>query len=201
MVTQGGAFLKHWLRSSKQRADRQHELVIRHLHHVLRGCLKAEPKHLLRSHHPIERAFLEALADTCNVRLACALSNISRSSAYLWRQEDPAFKQRWEEAAKIGAAALEEEAIRRAREGWVEPVYYRGEVRGEVRKYSDTLLIFLLKGAMPEKYRERIDSNVHHNGLSRLTDEELQAKLDIALSEYGRAPLGRTNAVSEAASS
>jgi hypothetical protein len=105
-----------------------------------------------------ERAFLEALADTCNVRLACAISNISRSSAYLWRKEDSGFAQRWEEAAKIGAAALEEEAIRRAHEGWLEPVYYKGEIRGEVRKYSDTLLIFLLKGAKPEKYRERVQN-------------------------------------------
>lgn len=29
-----------------------------------------------------------------------------------------------------------------------------------VRKYSDTLTIFLLKGAMPEKYRERQDLNL-----------------------------------------
>ncbi len=28
---------------------------------------------------------------------------------------------------------------------------------GTIREYSDTLLIFLMKGAMPETYRERID--------------------------------------------
>lgn len=29
-----------------------------------------------------------------------------------------------------------------------------------MKKYSDTLTIFLLKGAMPEKYRERVDTRV-----------------------------------------
>jgi hypothetical protein len=124
-----------------------------------------------------EVAFLEALADTCNVRLACETAHIARSSAYLWRQNDAEFAKRWDKAVLIGAEALEDEAIRRAREGWDEPVYYQGDQCGTVRKYSDTLLIFLLKGAKPEKYRERIDSNVNHSGnLSSLTDEQVEAR-------------------------
>ena len=37
------------------------------------------------------------------------------------------------------------------------------EVAGMMREYSDTLLIFLMKGAMPEKYRERHDYHVEQN--------------------------------------
>jgi hypothetical protein len=110
---------------------------------------------------PEKRAkFLAALADTCNVRRACELSDLPRSTAYDWREEDDVFRAQWEKALKIGADALEEEAIRRAREGWDEPVFYKGDEVAIVRKYSDTLLIFLLKGAKPEKYSERVKNEI-----------------------------------------
>ena len=35
-----------------------------------------------------------------------------------------------------------------------EPRFYEGEVCGYVRKYSDTLLIFLLKARRPAKYQD-----------------------------------------------
>lgn len=66
---------------------------------------------------------------------------------------------------------MEQEAFRRAVEGTEKPVFgsmgFRmgsGEI-GRVREYSDTLLIFLLKGARPEKYRERTEirsDQTHH---------------------------------------
>jgi hypothetical protein len=45
------------------------------------------------------------------------------------------------------------EARRRARFGVDEPVYYKGEVVGSKKVYSDNLLMFLIKGRMPE-YRD-----------------------------------------------
>ncbi len=72
----------------------------------------------------------------------------------------------WEEAREEAADHLEDEARRRAVDGWDEPVYGSGgtgvgtvEV-GTIRKYDSTLLIFLLKGARPEKYRERFDAKL-----------------------------------------
>ena len=57
--------------------------------------------------------------------------------------------------AREGAAdTLEAEARRRAIEGVEEPVFHKGEQVGTLRKYSDVLLIFLLKGARPERYRD-----------------------------------------------
>ena len=38
--------------------------------------------------------------------------------------------------------------------GVEQPVFYRGEIAGTVRKYSDVLLIFLLKVTRPNIYRE-----------------------------------------------
>lgn len=115
------------------------------------------------------RGFLAVLRESANVRLACLAVEIERSTAYRLRDRDESFAAEWDEAVDEAADLLEEEARRRAHEGWEEPVFGRlsgkdageGEI-GAVRKYSDTLLIFLLKGARPEKYRERAE--VKHTG-------------------------------------
>lgn len=50
---------------------------------------------------------------------------------------------------------MEAEAWRRGKTGVLKPVYQGGKKVGSVREYSDTLLIFMLKGTRPEKYRDR----------------------------------------------
>ncbi len=66
---------------------------------------------------------------------------------------------------------LEDEAHRRAVEGWDEPAgWYKGEAGGVVRRYSDTLLIFKLKGELPQKYAERVQLS---GGLATLNMDAL----------------------------
>jgi hypothetical protein len=62
----------------------------------------------------------------------------------------------YQAAQDQAAQTLEDEAVRRAYEGVERPVTVAGK-RELVREYSDTLLIFLLKGLRPAKYRERYD--------------------------------------------
>jgi hypothetical protein len=64
----------------------------------------------------------------------------------------------------LAVGALEDEALRRAVEGVEEPVYQGGKQVGVIRKYSDALLMFLLKAARPEKYRENY--SIRHDGQS-----------------------------------
>jgi hypothetical protein len=116
-----------------------------------------------------EVAFLAALSGTANVARACDAAGIGRTTAYEWREADEDFRKRWDKALEIGIEALEDEAVRRAKEGWDEPVFYQGQQIATMRKYSDTLLIFLLKGRKPERYRERVE----HSG--RLTLEQIIA--------------------------
>jgi len=128
----------------------------------------------LRS-HPKKRAFLAAYSETGNIRLACQAAQIGRSSHYRWL-DDPDYAEEFEQAKKDAVDVLEAEARRRAVEGWEEPVgWYKGEAGGTVRRYSDTLLIFLLKGAAPQKYRERMEVSGALKGLdfSVMTDEQL----------------------------
>ena len=91
-----------------------------------------------------------------NVTKALDQSTYCRTAFYEWKKEDPEFAKRVDDAIEKGVDALESEAVRRARDGVDEPVYYQGSKCGVVRKYSDTLLIFLLKGKRPDTYRERL---------------------------------------------
>jgi hypothetical protein len=99
--------------------------------------------------------FLSVLSETANVTTAANAVGVTRQRLYQLRDEDSSFAAHWETAVKLGTAALEDEAARRARDGWDEPVFYQGDQCGTIRKFSDTLLIFLLKARDP-KYRERL---------------------------------------------
>ena len=100
--------------------------------------------------------FLDLLGKNGNATLSAHEAGITRSAAYTAREADKAFSQAWEDAMEQAADVLEREAWRRASEGVKQPVFYQGEVCGHVRKYSDVLLIFLLKGCRPDKYREQL---------------------------------------------
>jgi hypothetical protein len=75
---------------------------------------------------------------------------------------DESFKAALAEAVEDSTQELEREAIRRAAEGWDEPVYRANGEVGVVRKYDSTMLIFLLKARRPDVYRDNVD--VRHSG-------------------------------------
>lgn len=105
-------------------------------------------------------ALLAALAATGNTTKACAAVDITRVTAWKWRQHDEQFAKDWEEAMKVGMEGMEDEAKRRAFDGVAEPIFYKGMAIDTIQKYSDSLAIFLLKGGMPDKYAERNKSEI-----------------------------------------
>jgi hypothetical protein len=107
--------------------------------------------------HPKKRAFLAALRHTGNVSEAARAARCDRDCYYLWRRDDEAFRVAAESAMEEASDRLEQEARRRAETGVLEPVFHGGKKVGSIRRYSDTLLIFLLKGARPEKFRDRME--------------------------------------------
>ena len=111
---------------------------------------------------PNQRAFLTAYSVHGNLRRSAEASGVSRTSHREWVGTDPVYAKAAEEAKENACQAWEDEVRRRAVEGVGEAVYYQGIRVGTKINYSDTLLMFLLKGAMPEKYRER--SDVRHEG-------------------------------------
>lgn len=94
-----------------------------------------------------EKALLTAIQQTGNLTLASQVAGIDRRTVYKRYRIDDKFREEYDNAMDAGIDILEAEARRRAMAG------------------SDTLLIFLLKGARPEKYRD----NYHVETSSRPT--------------------------------
>ena len=116
--------------------------------------------HYKKIRSPKKRAFLTALAHTGNVTKAADIADIARSAHYQWLEADPVYAAAYKDAMEQAAQRLEAEAKRRAVEGVEEPVFYQGKQCGVIRRYSDVLLMFLLKGAMPDKYKERTSTEL-----------------------------------------
>lgn len=110
--------------------------------------------------HPKKRAFLAAYSECGTITRAAEIAGIDRGTHYNWIKEDTVYAKACDAAYEQAAERLEEEARRRAVEGVQKPVFYKGEECGVVQEYSDTLLIFLLKGAKPDKYAERTHTDV-----------------------------------------
>ncbi len=100
------------------------------------------------------------------------------ASTWAWQWRSDAVLQAAVEQAKEAAADLiEAEAFRRAVEGWEEPVgWYQGRPGGMVRKYSDVLAIFLLKGLRPDRYKDRVEMRgaIANLDLNQLPDEAIE---------------------------
>jgi hypothetical protein len=98
--------------------------------------------------------FLEALAAGWSVRHAATLTTHAFQRWYELRAADEGFAEGWAQAVEQGTQMLEDEARRRAVDGVDEPIFQKGELAGHVRRYSDNLLMFLLRGRRPALYRE-----------------------------------------------
>lgn len=105
-------------------------------------------------------AFLTAFAELGTITHAARAAGIERRSHYDWLESDPAYPSAFAEAQHQANDALVREARRRAVEGVDKPVYQGKELVGLIREYSDTLLIFLLKGALPDVYRDRVEMRI-----------------------------------------
>lgn len=92
-----------------------------------------------------KESFIDMLEVVPNITAVCRIMGISKSCIHDARKKDTIFDKRVLDAIDGGYDMIEEEARRRAVEGVLEPVYFKGEEVGNVRKYSDQLLMFLLK--------------------------------------------------------
>jgi hypothetical protein len=101
--------------------------------------------------------FCAELADGQSVTAAAKRIGVTRAWAYWHRSKDEGFAAEWDSAVEAGTDALEDEAVKRARNG------------------SDTMLIFMLKGRRPEKFKERISSEV--KGSLAISHEQWLEKL------------------------
>lgn len=137
-----------------------------------------------------KRRFLEGYAKTGSVGRASLHAGVSRRTHLTWKAKDRKFAVAHEEALTIAVDQMEQEARRRGVEGVLDPVYYAGREVGTIRRYSDILLIFLLKAARPEKYRDNYSSFYEPPGIDRETMmQNIHTKLQrLARQQVGSSP-------------
>lgn len=126
------------------------------------------PVRLRRSRRAWVPTFLELVAQTGNVYLSARGAGVSRTTPYALAARDPGFAADWASAEANAADLLEGEARRRALEG------------------SDPLLMFLLRGLKPERYRERIDVRVDLRRRAERVAERLGLSVDDVLERVER---------------
>lgn len=121
-----------------------------------------------------QAAFLTAYALSANLSRAARDAGITRDLHYQWMREDPFYPELFEQCKREAAQSLEDEAVRRGKEGIERPVIYQGKMcfqevehvdpeTGEVtirnvplieREYSDALLKMVLTKFDPS-YRDK----------------------------------------------
>ena len=79
---------------------------------------------------------------------------MTRQAHYEW-MDDPAYVQAFRYAEPRAQRTLEDEAVRRAREGTRRAVRYKGKIVGWEMEFSDVLMNTLLKA--DPKFRERVE--------------------------------------------
>jgi len=82
---------------------------------------------------------------------------LDRNLPNTWAKEHPEFEERYAAAREEVNDQIEKEIYRRAVLGWDEPVFQGGKKVGIIHKYDSTLLIFLAKANMPNKYRDKFE--------------------------------------------
>jgi hypothetical protein len=109
-------------------------------------------------------AFLNALAETCNVSEACRQSGVSTAAAYRRRQTDAAFRAGWSEAVGIGYHRLELVLLERAFSGVEKLITRKDGSEERMLEYSNQLGLTLLKmhrdtaiAAAPENEPDNIE--------------------------------------------
>jgi len=161
--------------------------------------------------HPKKRAYLKALSLAGTQTHAAEAAGIDRTTAWHWTKEEgeaaDQYREALEEAREAGADYLEAEAIRRATSGVQRLKFHQGTMitvpligkdekprlddKGEEimvpyveHEYSDVLLIFMLKGYRPEKFKDR--AAIQHEG-------NLIKGVQIIMPEANKEPGGNGN--------
>lgn len=134
--------------------------------------------------------FLKHFAKFGNISAACRQVGIeSRQTIYNWQEHDEEFAIAFNLAEVESVEVLEAEAWRRAVVGVKNErtSYWQGQVIGRdvETKYSDSLLVTLLRARAPDKYADRSKREVsgpnggpiQYRNYAELSDDDLDAQI------------------------
>lgn len=98
--------------------------------------------------------FLIIYARVGTIKGACKELGIWYSSIDMVRLRAPAFNEAMKEALEEFRCGLQEAARKRAMEGTIKTVYYKGKKVGEEREHSDRLMELMLSAHLPDFSRK-----------------------------------------------
>lgn len=122
----------------------------------------------------IKTALISA-AEGCTYRAVAKALGITRKQLRELRTRYPEFGEQIDDAIEDGLDLAEERLLSLGRDGYDEPVFYKGVEVGAIHKYSVQALQAFLKARRPTLYnqapRQTIDVNIKR--LEVLSDEDL----------------------------
>lgn len=124
-------------------------------------------------------AFLAAFRITGSVVLSATAAGVEKTIHYRWLKNEN-YARDFAAAETEFADVLEACAIGRAKDGVLEAVFYQGAPCGAIRKYSDGLMLALLKRYKPEKYRALVSAEVNVTGSLDLVERLKAARKRVA---------------------
>jgi hypothetical protein len=158
---------------------------------------------------PWKKRFLDELVKNGSLSLSGRLVGVGRETVLAHRKKFPEFDEQVRNALAEAGDLLEAEARRRGFDGVDEPVIHQGVPSGQwvnerglpvshltpgavfipltVKKYSDTLLMFMLRALKPKRFRENHKIDIEGKvkvrqsvDFTKLSTEQLKALADIA---------------------
>lgn len=118
--------------------------------------------------------FLEAIATGSEDSEAAEYAGLTLSTVYKHRRANEEFRAAYKIARENRIEVYRREAVRRATEGTLRPVFHRGEQVGTIREFSDRLLEVLLKAEDPDTFGDR---KVVEIAVSPMTGNDIQRAL------------------------
>lgn len=103
----------------------------------------------------VQRAFIDALADTGLVSAAAQSVNMSVQSCYRLRRAagSESFAAAWHAALAAAAERVLDIAFERAIQGEDVPVFKDGKRVGAVTRYNDRMAMFIIRAYLPDRFR------------------------------------------------
>ena len=133
-----------------------------------------------------QRAFLSGFIKTGTNYGASKESGFTVSAHVNWLQET-AYREHYANAKEMHIQMIESEMIRRGAHGVTEPILDKnGNIVGEKKKYSDSLLLKALSSKRPEVYGDRlsvdnrnVNVNVNMQITSEMSTKDAMARLEM----------------------
>ncbi len=107
--------------------------------------------------------FVAALEEFGTVGAACQAIGIHRSTARIWRNDDPAFAEAWRNALEVADEDLADLA--------------ENSLKAQVRKQNIVATIFTLKNRRSERWADRIETSSKVSIEVRHTQEERHSRM------------------------